>query len=311
MTHLALDQNLFIWYSSKIFSGRRLMKEGKYSYTAEASAAMRALGTYEKDNKLRNPDYLAERLIGWRFRLLLSFGLLRRLALSYAGRKFPGLYEGHLSRTHYYDTIVKEELEKGIRQYVILGAGLDTRPYRFASQASGCRIFEVDFPATSQFKKNRLQETGIPTDHVTYVEVDFTKEKAQGRLLEEGFKKDAPTLFTWEGVIMYLNDESVTEVLSLVASLPSGSSIIFDYFFQDVITNPEKFREAGVQMDYLKKINEPYTFGVNWEDMEKYVSDKGLILVENLGPGKLSSQYLPGHHRGVVEWYGIARARVP
>lgn len=287
------------------------MKEDKYSFTAEASAAFRAVGTYEKDEKLRNPDNIAERLVGDKFKFILKFGLLRKLVLLYSGRKFPGLYEGHLSRSHHYDKIVKEELSKETKQYVILGAGLDSRPYRIANQIDNCRIFEVDHPATSKFKRERLQLAGIKTDHVTYVEVDFTKEKAQDRLLEEGFKKDVRTFFTWEGVIMYLNDEAVTDVLKFVASLPPGSSIIFDYFFEDVITNPEKFSEAEVQMDYLKKINEPYTFGTNLEDMEKYVSDRGLELVGNLGPDDLNSQYLKGHHRGVVEWYGIAHARVP
>ncbi len=286
------------------------MKEDKYSFTAEASATFRAIGTYEKDEKLRNPDHLAERLVSDKYKFALKFGLLRRLGLLYAGRKFPGLYEGHLSRSHHYDKIVKEGLSKGAEQYVILGAGLDSRPYRLANQADNCRIFEVDHPATSKFKREHLRLAGIKTDHVTYVEVDFTKEKAQDRLLEEGFKKDVRTLFTWEGVIMYLNDEAVTDVLKFVASLPSGSSITFDYFFEDVITNPGKFSEAEVQMDYLKKINEPYTFGTNLEDMEKYVSDRGLELVENLGPDDLNSRYLKGHHRGVVAWYGIAQAKV-
>ncbi len=287
------------------------MKEDKYSFTAEASAVMRAAGTYEKDEKLRNPDHLAEKLIRGKFKALLLFGPLRGLVMKYAGKKFPGLYEGHLSRSHHYDKIVKAELAKGAKQYVILGAGLDSRPYRIANQNSNCRIFEVDHPETGKFKRDRLGVAGIKNDNVTYVAVDFTKQKARDRLLEEGFKKDVCTIFTWEGVIMYLNDEAVTDVLKFVASMPSGSSIVFDYFFEDVLTHPEKFNEAEEQMAYVKKIGEPYTFGTNMENMEKYVKDRGLELISNLGPDDLKSQYLQGHHRGVVAWYGIAHAKVP
>ncbi len=286
------------------------MKDDKYSFTAEASAAIRAAGTYEKDEKLRNPDYLAKYLIRNRLRFPISFPLIRPLALRYAGRKFPGLYEGHLSRTHHYDKIVKEELSKGAKQYVILGAGLDSRAYRIADRFEGCHVFEADHPATSRFKRERVQQAGIKRDHVTYVEVDFTKQKTNDRLMEEGFDMNMPALFTWEGVSMYLNDEAVTNVLCFVSSLPSGSSIIFDYFFADVITKPEKFKEAEIHMAYVKKIEEPYTFGINREDVEKYVTDRGLVLISNLGPDDLDSLYLEGHHRGVNTWYGIAHAKV-
>ena len=284
------------------------MKDDTQSFTAEASAVVRAAGTFEKSLSLKNPDTLAIRMIRPRFRLVLSLGPFRRLLLKYAERKFPGLYEGHLSRTHYYDRCVSRALDRGIRQLVILGAGFDSRPYRLATAATGCRVFEVDHPATSRAKQARISALGLDNRHVTYVPVDFLREKAWDCLAANGFDYGKPTLFTWEGVTMYLDRETVAGMMAFLASLPTGSGMVFDYFFRDVITNPDKFEEARIHLDYVEKIQEPYTFGINPQDMAGFVSGFGLTLAENLVPEELNRQFLSGHHRGVNAWYGIAYA---
>jgi methyltransferase (TIGR00027 family) len=287
------------------------MKSNTRSFTAEASAVMRYAGRFASPAHLKNPDFLARRMIRTRFRLMLALAPIRRLALAHAEKKFPGLFEGHLSRSHHYDQCVTQSLDAGAGQYVILGAGFDTRAHRLVKAGQGCRIFEVDHPATSREKQKRLKQAGIRSDHVTYVPVDFLKEDTWDRLDQEGFDKNVTTLFTWEGVTMYLNDYAVSGMMAFVGSLPKGSEIVFDYFFKDVITHPEKFKEAQIHLDYVKKIDEPYTFGINPEDMDAYVSAHGLTLFENLTPEALNLKYLKGHHRGVNAWYGIARARVP
>lgn len=287
------------------------MKEDKYSYTAEGSAGMRALGTFEKDTTLKNRDYLANKLLGRRMRFLLKNGLIRKAALQYYGSRLPGLYEAHLSRSHHFDKTVKEELTGGAQQYVILGAGLDSRPYRFSDLIENCRVFEIDHPATSKFKRDRLDQAGVERTHVTFLEVDFEKETAQQGLLASGFDKSRRSVFTWEGVIMYLNEQAVSSMFEFVGTLPSQSSIVFDYFFEDVIIDPGRFPEAKKHLDYVEKRQEPYTFGINLDKTGEYVSRKGLELVSNYGPEEINSHYLANHNRGVNAWYGMAHARVP
>lgn len=283
------------------------MKDDRQSFTAEASAIMREMGRHESSLLLRNPDFLARRLIRKRYAWLTGCTPLRRYIKAHADRAFPGLYEGHLARTHFYDKCVGDALAGGIRQYVILGAGFDSRPHRLAP--TDCKVFEVDHPATGRVKQQRVAGAGLDASNVTYVGVDFLRQDTRQRLLAEGLDPALPTLFTWEGVTMYLDREAVSDMLRFVGSMPPGSTIVFDYFFADVISHPHWFKEARVHLDYVKKIREPYTFGVNLQDMDDVVGSCGLALIENLGPGDLDRRFLPGHPRGVNDWYAIAKAR--
>src|SRR4051812_40451363 len=124
--------------------------QGKFS--AEVAAYTRAVG--RRDPATANPDHLAERILSFRFRLLLLPGL-RHLARLFYNRLVPGMYLYHQARTKHFDDLLLADLGK-IRQVVILGAGLDTRPYRFVSRLAGVRVFEVDHPGTGAWKRSRL-----------------------------------------------------------------------------------------------------------------------------------------------------------
>ena len=107
-------------------------------------------------------------------------------------------------RILYYDKCVGDALASGIRQYVILGAGFDSRPYRLAGP--GCKVFEVDHPATGRVKRQRVAKAGLDASDVTWVGVDFLRQDTRQRLVAEGLDPGLPTLFTWEGVTMYLDE---------------------------------------------------------------------------------------------------------
>ena len=282
------------------------MRPDRASHTAEGAAAMRAAGCYERLPRLRNPDNLAQRLIRKRYRVLVKYRAMRWATLRLYGHKLPGMYEAHLSRTHHYDAIVKQELGDGAEQYVVLGAGLDSRPYRLRLHA---RVFEVDHPSTSAFKRQRLAAAHIDPGQVVFVEVDFEREDLADKLLAEGFDPSKRTLVTWEGVTMYLDHDSVGQVLRWVASLGQGSSIVFDYVYPSLYEDPGRYRHARRHLDYVARAGEPYKFGLHFEAVSDFVGLHGLELVSNLSASDLDNDYLAGHPGQTTPWYAVAHGR--
>jgi methyltransferase (TIGR00027 family) len=117
---------------------------------------------------------------------------------------------------------------RGVRQYVLLGAGLDTFAYR--NPFPDVRVFEVDHPATQAWKRKLLRRAGIAQpDSVTYVPVNFERETAMDGLQIAGFDRSAPAFFAWLGVTMYLREDVVYSVLQSIAAMPPASGVTFDY----------------------------------------------------------------------------------
>ena len=117
-------------------------------------------------------------------------------------------------------------MARGVRQCVVMGAGLDTTAFQPAMP--DLRIFEIDHPATQAWKKARLEQAGIAADHVAFVPVDFTVQTLADELPRAGWNAAEPTFFTWLGVTSYLPQAAVMETLRFVAACPKGSAIVFD-----------------------------------------------------------------------------------
>ncbi len=144
--------------------------------TAEAFASLRAAGSSVRDDQVRNPDYLASRFIalGPRLTTLVKVPALRPLARRAAEPVSPGAYYYELARVKHIDCVLSEELELGIEQLVILGAGFDTRAYRFAEQLSSVRVYELDHPVTAALKQARVRRVfGRLPDHVSCSSIVF------------------------------------------------------------------------------------------------------------------------------------------
>jgi methyltransferase (TIGR00027 family) len=116
-------------------------------------------------------------------------------------------------------------VSRGVSQYVILGAGLDTFAYRNPHPVSALRVFEVDFAATQAWKRRKLAAAAIPLPaSLSFVSVDFESESLAERLAGAGLDRQQPTFFTWLGVTMYLTDAAIASTLEFIASTPAGSS---------------------------------------------------------------------------------------
>lgn len=161
------------------------------------------------------------------------------------------------ARQTFFDAVVDRYLANNA-QFVILGAGFDTRAYNLPKERR-VRSFEVDTPGTQAVKREMLEKAGIDATGVTFVPADFEKEDWLARLVDAGFDPGEPALFLWEGVIIYLDRSAVESTLRKIASTAKGSIVAFDYFTTESLESQALYwRYARAT---TKAAGEPLTFG--------------------------------------------------
>ena len=252
----------------------KAVEQGSPSKTAVYVAAARAVGSKDPDPRRRNPDYLAIEFLGPRERALLPEVQLEALDLDFdsAMKKIGGFIVEVLAyRTKAFDAALLDALQDGARQVVVLGAGFDSRAYRFTSQLGDVRFMEVDLGSTQAYKKQRLGDIlGVMPSNVSFVPMDFTKDNLLEQLRNAGYSERQKTFFLWEGVSYYLPEAAVKDTLHFVRdhSAP-GSRIAFDYTgaSNPAINNP---RHLYAQW------GEPFLFGFPNSSAREYVEREGL-----------------------------------
>ena len=287
--------------------------------TAEAFASLRAAGSSVRDEQVRNPDHLASRFIalGPRLATLVKVPALRPLARRTAERVSPGAYYYELARVKHIDRVLSEELDAGLEQLVVLGAGFDTRAYRFANRLSATRVFELDHPVTAALKQARVRKVfGLLPEHVTYVSADLEHEDLSAALRRAGYGARARTLFIWSGVSFYLSEEAVHAVLAFVrASSEPGSSIVFDYHYRGFTDGTCDYYGSREGRHRVEELGEPCIFGIEEGGVSTLLRQHGLELISDLGPTELERRYLIRSDGSVdgqpFGFISIAHARVP
>lgn len=287
-------------------------EDSKRSHTAEGAAALRAAGARLRDPNLRNPDSMAERLIGWPYRLRVWVKPLRDVSLVMVERLMPGLFPFITARTKYLDALVLKEVQDGAKQVVVLGAGADSRAYRLADALGTARVYEVDHPATGEWKRRQVTRLfGALPERVTYVPVDFGTQTLDAALDDAGVNRDVRTVFLWEGVAPYLPVDAVDATLTSVAGFTSGSSVGFDYLYEAAIGESSPYPDSVKYATYLAKHAEPLLSGLDPDTLDAHLAKLGLELVDNAGPDELRKRHLGGATVPVTTFSAIAHARVP
>lgn len=139
-----------------------------------------------------------------------------------------GLRAYLVARSRYAEDLLAQAVSRGITQYVLLGAGLDTFAHR--NPFPHLRVFEVDHPATQQWKRELLLDTDLPSPaRLKYVSVDFERQSLAKQLATAGFDSAASSLFAWLGVVPYLTHEAFRSTVAFLASQQQGSGVVFDY----------------------------------------------------------------------------------
>jgi methyltransferase (TIGR00027 family) len=286
------------------------------SFAGVGTSATRVIELYYPEEKRLFDDPYALKLLpfGWRVlvRLLFLPGL-RGAVLALRERRLPGSLGAILCRTRYIDDVLKRSLEEGLDQLVILGAGFDSRAYRIPG-LEHVRVFEVDLPGTRELKQTRVEKVlGKVPENVTLVGMDFDQQDLEEVLNAAGFRKGVRTLFIWEGVTQYLTAEAVRATLEFVSGVSgAGSAIVFTYVPRGLIDGtdaPEWFR--GFQ-EFAQRIGSPMVFGLDSAELEPFLGERGLKLVEDVGAADFQARYLKplGRELDVFDAERIAFARV-
>lgn len=259
-------------------------------HSAQTVSLLRAVAA--NDAAARCNDYLAKHFLTASYKWLLRL-VPHRLLKAFIHLRAPGSYPFIITRTRLFDQLLLQQIEAGVRQVVLLGAGYDTRPLRFASRLSGLSVFEVDFPGTQLYKRTRLRKTVAAGPHgITFIPVDLNRKSFDKVLLQHGFSPRLKTLFLWEGVSYYLPQSAVERVLEFVSSCAVGSAVVFDYATRDFV-NGDQSTYGGKQVArWLKKIKEPFLFGMNKEETAAFLRSCHLTLAADYGPEDLERLYL-------------------
>lgn len=189
-----------------------------------------------------------------------------------------------LCRAAYTEKALKTSVRTGAKQYVILGAGMDTFAFWDPEFLAKHRVFEVDHPLTQADKLERITRAGwkVP-DNLTFVPVDFTKDSLAERLIAAGFDPSAKSFFSWLGVTYYLSAEAINTILSALSGLcADGSTLVFDYPDENFFDAPENRVQNTIMM--AKAGGEPMQSAFSYAELEKLLEKHGLLIYELLKP---------------------------
>lgn len=201
-----------------------------------------------------------------------------------------------ISRSAYMEKHLEEAVQQGVRQYVILGAGMDTFAFRRPDLLESLKVFEIDHPAMQAFKRGRIEELGWEKpSRLQFVAVDFTQDSLADKLIQSGFDPQAKSFFSWLGVTMYLTrEESLATLSSIAQTASAGSMIIYDYLDNDT---PGKIA-SEVRETLSRKVNEPIKSGFDPSALADDLARSGLHLVENLDQTDIQKRYFEGRFDG-------------
>ena len=210
------------------------------------------------------------------------------------------------ARSRYAEDGLAAAFQEGTRQYVVLGAGLDTFAYR--NPFHDLRVFEVDHPATQGWKRRRLEAAGIAIpESMTFAPVDFESQTLAEGLARAGFQMDQKAFFSCLGVIPYLTRSAALETLRLIASLPSGSEIVFDYALPPESLDPVRRLALEALAARVAAAGEPFqTFFLSFE-LEAELRRLGFAAFEDLGGEEINERYFSGRSDGLRAGGGIGR----
>jgi methyltransferase (TIGR00027 family) len=245
-------------------------------------------------------DALAERILPGEARLELErTPSASRKPFSAALRAFM------VSRARFAEDVLAEGVRsRGVRQALVLGAGLDTFAYR--NPYRDLRVFEVDHPATQRWKRELLTTAAIPVpDSVRFVAVDFERQSLRQELLRAGFDRALPTATAWLGVVPYLTPEAFAATARVLGRFAAGSTVVFDYSLPREVLPPTEQLMLDSLSARVAQAGEPFQLFFTPQSLAEELPRYGLSVVEDLDPQAIKERYLSGRSDGLT-LYGSA-----
>jgi methyltransferase (TIGR00027 family) len=253
---------------------RIVINDGRPSETALTAAAARAAHLIVDGEPRIFADTLAYAILGDEAEKLIGYHRVHGDHPILSGARATATV-----RSRYTEDRLAEAVARDVTQYVILGAGLDSFAYR-PGPAGAVRVFEVDHPATQQWKRRRLEEAGIALpDTVTFVPVDFENDSLSGTLARAGFDPSRPAFVSWLGVTMYLTRDAIASTLAEVGGFAAGTEIVLESML------PAGLRDAAGDA-YVEGVasmaaerGEPWLSFFSPEDMSALLEQHGFGLI--------------------------------
>ena len=260
------------------------MDEGQPSRTALRAAMLRAAHQI-LDNPTVLDDPLALRIIGSEGESWVRSNP-ERLQEARFLRAFI------VARSRYAEDGLAQAIQRGTRQYVILGAGLDTFAYRNPYAEPPLHVYEVDHPATQSWKCKRLLKAGIAIPNsLTFAPIEFERQTLADGLSQAGFKVSEPAFFSFLGVMVYLTKAAVMETFRFVASLPAGSEIVFDCAAPTSSLNETQRSSREARADRMAAIGEPWLTYFEPSSLASDLRQMGFTQIDHLGPEAANERY--------------------
>ncbi len=195
------------------------------------------------------------------------------------------------ARSRIAEDALSEAVERGIRQIVILGAGLDTFALRSPHGAGQIRIYEVDHPATQAWKRQRLAEARLALPPwLVFVPVDFERDDLGEMLAGAGFQQNSPTFFTWLGVVPYLTQDAIGNTLDYMASI-QNSEVVFDYMEPPQAFSGEIRELVTVRTEQLEKMQEHWASHFEPAGIAMILRSHGFCNIEDINFQEIRSRF--------------------
>jgi methyltransferase (TIGR00027 family) len=259
------------------------MQEGNFSRTAQRVAIRRAAHQLLDHPRVLD-DPLALRIIGSEAAHDLRSNPKEHHAFARAFRAFM------VARSRYAEDELARAVVDGVSQFVVLGAGLDTFAYR--NPHPRLRVFEVDHPATQAWKREQLHAGKIPIpESLTFVPIDFEKQTLRERLAEAGLNFNAPAFFSWLGVTPYLTRDACMATLSLIANLPQGSGVVFDFALDPALLNAGQRQALDALANRVASVGEPFQLFFDPAKLQEDLRNLGFHRTEFLQGVQINDRY--------------------
>jgi methyltransferase (TIGR00027 family) len=273
------------------------MQEGKFSRTAQRVAIRRAAHQLLDRPKVLD-DPLALRIIGLEAAEALRSNPKEHHAFSRAFRAFMA------ARSRYAEDELACAVAHGVRQYVVLGAGLDTFAYR--NPHPGLQVLEVDHPATQDWKREQLRAAGIAIPAaLTFVPIDFERQTLADGLGQAGFDACAAAFFSWLGVTPYLTRDACMTTLSFVAKTPAGSGVVFDFAVDPALLNPGQRQALDALSERVARYGEPFQLFFDPGKLQDELKGMGFHRTEFLQGKELNARYFKDREDGLLVRGGL------
>ncbi len=279
--------------------------------TALGTAICRLIEQYQPAQTRLFNDPVVKELVGAPIRLMMQFAWLRNYTVRQTDAVARGIFGVQICRTRYIDDLLQTALSRGIGQVVILGAGLDTRPYRLPGM-DVVKVFEVDLPVVQEDKKKKIKKKlgGLP-ENIIYIPIDFDTQNLETVFAGVTFDCSRPAVFIWEGVTQYIQPEAVRQTLAFVGRCAPGSILIFTYVLKSLLERRSDIPGADHLLDTVAK-TAPWIFGLEPSNLPAYLKPFQLALVADVGQTDYQEKYLQPVGRNLVVFAGerIVQARV-